>query len=307
MAVYTSLNSNDAEDFVKNYNIGSLISFKGISGGVTNSNFFIQTDHQEVVLTIFEELVASELNFYFEFMHHLSEHGFSCPNPIQDKEGIIVQTLRKKPAALLTKIPGKVHEEINENQLRALGFALAKMHELSKSFNGHKENNRNLSWMKKTYQSISDCLNDSVKNLISEELIYLQDLPSDLPKGIIHADLFRDNVLFEDDTIGGIIDFYYACTDYFIYDIAIVINDWCTNNDGSINRTRQEIFLEAYDKNRVLKQKEYDALGGYLRLAAMRFLLSRYRDQLSKKEAELNQPKDPLFFQEILSLRRLGK
>ena len=95
MAVYTSLNSNDAEDFVKNYNIGSLISFKGISGGVTNSNFFIQTDHQEVVLTIFEELVASELNFYFEFMHHLSEHGFSCPNPIQDKEGIIVQTLRK--------------------------------------------------------------------------------------------------------------------------------------------------------------------------------------------------------------------
>jgi homoserine kinase type II len=143
--------------------------------------------------------------------------------------------------------------------------------------------------------------------LISEELIYLQDLPSDLPKGIIHADLFRDNVLFEDDTIGGIIDFYYACTDYFIYDIAIVINDWCTNNDGSINRTRQEIFLEAYDKNRVLKQKEYDALGGYLRLAAMRFLLSRYQDQLSKKEAELNQPKDPLFFQEILSLRRLGK
>ena len=118
MAVYTSLNSNDVEDFVKNYNIGSLISFKGISGGVTNSNFFIQTDHQEVVLTIFEELISSELNFYIEFMHYLSQHGFSCPNPIQDKKGIIVHTLRKKPAALLTKIPGKVHEEINENKLR---------------------------------------------------------------------------------------------------------------------------------------------------------------------------------------------
>ena len=140
---------------------------------------------------------------------------------------LLVKVTRRLIMQKARRHPLRAHEEINENQLRALGFALAKMHELSKSFNTHKENDRNLSWMKKTYQSISDCLNHSVKNLISEELIYLQDLPSDLPKGIIHADLFRDNVLFEDDTIGGIIDFYYACTDYFIYDIAIVINDWC--------------------------------------------------------------------------------
>lgn len=304
MAVYTSLSQSEVENFISKFNIGKLKSYKGISDGVTNSNFFINTDICEAVLTVFEDLDFEDLEYYFNFMQHLSSHGFSCPSPLSDKNNNYIHDLKGKPAALISKLSGKVYEEINEKKLIELAKSFAEMHLISLKFKTQKKNLRGLQWMKDTFYLFADKIPSDQRELISDELSFLENIPADLPRGVIHADLFRDNVLFVEDTLGGIIDFYYACDDFFIYDIAIVINDWCIDHNGSIIEKRKKLFIEAYDSVRKLNNSEHDALNLYLRLAAMRFLISRFRDQFNAKDAELNTMKDPLFFYEILKNRR---
>ena len=304
MAVYTSLSQLEVENFISKFNIGKLKSYTGISGGVTNSNFFINTDNCEVVLTVFEELNFENLDYYFNLMQHLSSYGFYCPSPIADRNNNYIHDLKGKPAALISKLPGKVFEEISDNQLIELAKYFAEMHLISLKFKTHKKNERSLQWMKDTFFIIADKISAEQRELISDELSFLENIPGDLPRGVIHADLFRDNVLFVEDKIGGIIDFYYACDDFFIYDIAIVINDWCIDQNGIIIEERKKLFIEAYDSIRKINKIEHDALNSYLRLAAMRFLISRFRDQFNAKDAELNTMKDPLFFYEILKNRR---
>ena len=304
MAVYTSLSQSEVENFISKFNIGKFKSYKGISDGVTNSNFFINTDICEAVLTIFEDLDFEDLKYYFNFMQHLSSHGFSCPSPLSDKNNNYIHDLKGKPAALISKLSGKVYEEINEKKLIELAKSFAEMHLISLKFKTQKKNLRGLQWMKDTFYLFADKIPLDQRELISDELSFLENIPADLPRGVIHADLFRDNVLFVEDTLGGIIDFYYACDDFFIYDIAIVINDWCIDHNGSIIEKRKKLFIEAYDSVRKLNNSEHDALNLYLRLAAMRFLISRFRDQFNAKDAELNTMKDPLFFYEILKNRR---
>jgi homoserine kinase type II len=304
MAVYTSLSQSEVETFISKFNIGKLKSYAGISGGVTNSNFFINTDSCEAVLTIFEELNFEDLDYYFSFMQHLSTHGFSCPKPISDSNNNLIHDLKGKPAALISKLPGKVFEEINDHQLIELAKSFAEMHLISLKFNTQKKNERDLQWMKDTFSMFANKISSEQRELINEELSFLENLSENLPRGVIHADLFRDNVLFEENRLGGIIDFYYACNDFFIYDIAIVINDWCIDPNGKIIDRKKELFIEAYDSIRQLNNSEHEALNSYLRLAAMRFLISRFRDQFNEKDAELNTIKDPLFFYEILKNRR---
>ncbi|MDA9913763.1 homoserine kinase [Methylophilaceae bacterium] len=304
MAVYTSLSQSEVETFISKFNIGKLKSYAGISGGVTNSNFFINTDSCEAVLTIFEELNFEDLDYYFSFMQHLSTHGFLCPRPISDSNNNLIHDLKGKPAALISKLPGKVFEEINDHQLIELAKSFAEMHLISLKFNTQKKNERDLQWMKDTFSMFANKISSEQRELINEELSFLENLSENLPRGVIHADLFRDNVLFEENRLGGIIDFYYACNDFFIYDIAIVINDWCIDPNGIIIERRKKLFIEAYDSIRQLNNSEYEALNSYLRLAAMRFLISRFRDQFNEKDAELNTIKDPLFFYEILKNRR---
>ncbi|MDA9221829.1 homoserine kinase [Methylophilaceae bacterium] len=304
MAVYTSLSQSEVETFISKFNIGKLKSYAGISGGVTNSNFFINTDSCEAVLTIFEELNFEDLDYYFSFMQHLSTHGFLCPRPISDSNNNLIHDLKGKPAALISKLPGKVFEEINDHQLIELAKSFAEMHLISLKFNTQKKNERDLQWMKDTFSMFANKISSEQRELINEELSFLENLSENLPRGVIHADLFRDNVLFEENRLGGIIDFYYACNDFFIYDIAIVINDWCIDPNGIIIERRKKLFIEAYDSIRQLNNSEHEALNSYLRLAAMRFLISRFRDQFNEKDAELNTIKDPLFFYEILKNRR---
>ena len=304
MAVYTSLSQSEVENFISKFNIGRLKSYTGISGGVTNSNFFINTDNCEAVLTVFEELNFEDLDYYFNFMHHLSSHGFSCPSPISDIHNNYIHDLKGKPAALISKLSGKVFEEISDEQLIEFAKSFAEMHLISLNFKTRKKNERGLQWMKDTFSMFADKISSDQRELISDELSFLENIPEDLPRGVIHADLFRDNVLFEEDRLGGIIDFYYACDDFFIYDIAIVINDWCVDHNGIIVEKRKKLFIEAYDSVRKINNNEHDALNSYLRLAAMRFLISRFRDQFNAKDAELNTIKDPLFFYEILKNRR---
>ena len=304
MAVYTSLSQSEVETFISKFNIGKLKSYAGISGGVTNSNFFINTDSCEAVLTIFEELNFEDLDYYFSFMQHLSTHGFLCPKPISDSNNNLIHDLKGKPAALISKLPGKVFEEINDHQLIILAKSFAEMHLISLKFNTQKKNERDLQWMKDTFSMFANKISSEQRELINEELSFLENLSENLPRGVIHADLFRDNVLFEENRLGGIIDFYYACNDFFIYDIAIVINDWCIDPNGIIIERRKKLFIEAYDSIRQLNNSEHEALNSYLRLAAMRFLISRFRDQFNEKDAELNTIKDPLFFYEILKNRR---
>ncbi len=304
MAVYTSLDTKDIEILLSNFDIGTLEKFTGISGGITNSNFFIDTSKKlRYILTIFEEHQAGELSFYFNFMAHLSFKGFSCPNPIHDQKNQIIHILKNKPAAFLSKIPGIVVEDPNESQLASMAENLAKMHMFSLDFKENKPNGRNLGWMKATFHTFSQYLDSSTREFILKQFDYLStDLPS-LPSGIIHADLFRDNVLFNGNEVGGFIDFYYACNDYFIYDLAIVINDWCIEFDGGINEQRKKILLDAYNKTRQLNSNELNSLDFFLILAAMRFLISRYHDSFLQKEAEMSNPKDPLFFLEIIKHR----
>ena len=304
MAVYTSLSQSEVENFISKFNIGRLKGYTGISGGVTNSNFFINTDNCEAVLTVFEELNFGDLDYYFNFMQHLSSYGFSCPSPISDINNNYIHDLKGKPAALISKLSGKVFEEISDEQLIELAKSFAEMHLISLKFKTQKKNERGLQWMKDTFSMFADKISSDQRELISDELSFLENIPEDLPRGVIHADLFRDNVLFEEDRLGGIIDFYYACDDFFIYDIAIVINDWCIDRNGIIVEKRKKLFIEAYDSVRKINNNEHDALNSYLRLAAMRFLISRFRDQFNAKDAELNTIKDPLFFYEILKNRR---
>ena len=304
MAVYTSLSYSEVENFINKFNIGRLKSYTGISGGVTNSNFFINTESFEAVLTIFEELNFEDLDYYFNFMQHLTTHGFSCPKPLSDSNNNFIHDVKGKPAALISKLPGKIFEEINDHQLVELAKTFAEMHLISLNFKTQKKNDRDLLWMIDTFAIFADKISLDQRKLISEELVFLENIPEDLPRGVIHADLFRDNVLFNGNKLGGIIDFYYACDDFFIYDIAIVINDWCVDHNGKIIERRKKLFIETYDSVRKLNNSEHNALNSYLRLAAMRFLISRFKDQFNEKDAELNTMKDPLYFFEILKNRR---
>lgn len=306
MAVYTSLSDSDLENFLYKFNLGKLLTFKGIAGGVTNSNFFVETEFGNFVLTIFEELSFKDLPFYFDFMNHLAKNNFPSPMPISDNDGVTIHSLKDKPAVLLSKIPGEIFSDINSSKIESLGTALAKMHLLSSTFKFERENDRSIEWMKSTFLKLKDKLDVEICSILDHEFNYLQNAPKNLPKGIIHADLFRDNVLFVENDIGGIIDYYYACYDFYIYDIAIVINDWCINADGSINEEYKNIFFQAYESERKITMEEWSALKYFLRLASMRFLISRYHDLFYQKVSEMNKPKDPKFFLKILQQRMMG-
>ncbi|MDP3087185.1 MAG: homoserine kinase [Methylotenera sp.] len=314
MSVFTSVSIQQLQVWLQNYEIGELIELKGISSGITNTNYFVTTKNNnssqnKFVLTLFEHNTLEELPYFIDLMSHLAANGIPCPQPIADKTGISLHTLNGKPAALISCLKGQDVEVPNATQCSAVGKVLAQMHIASLSFDvlpSHQNthNPRGADWRTKTAIQVMPHLLLEDQQLLKETMMFQATFDtSQLPMGVIHADLFRDNVLFDGDEIGGLIDFYYACHDVLAYDLAIAVNDWCVEVDGRLDELRLNAMLSAYQAVRPLSDAERVAWAGLLNIAALRFWLSRLYDQIYPQSGELTHSKDPIHFKNILKLR----
>ena len=301
MSVYTNIKQHELEVFLKNYALGALISYEGIDAGVENTNYFVSTENGEFVLTIFEEIGFDTLHYYLNFMAHLSDHGMPTAHPIADLDDDYVHILKDKPAAIVRRLEGKNELKPTNVHCASVGHALAQIHVLGESFNEELTNPRGISWSQRTVNRINSKLSNEEQQILHNEISYReQELPTNLPKGVIHADLFRDNVMFKDHNLTGIIDFYYACNDFLLYDLAITVNDWCCLENGELDKDLYTALVGSYHTERALQPKEIEAWEYMLRAAALRFWLSRLQDKYFPKDGEITHIKDPDVLKNIL-------
>jgi len=305
MAVYTEVSDEELEEFVAAYDIGEVVSFKGIAEGVENSNYLLQTDLGTYILTLYERRTKpADLPFFLGLMEHLASRGLACPTPLHGRDGQALRELCGRPAAIVTFLQGLWPRRIGLAHCQALGCAMAEMHMKSADFPMFRPNDLSVIGWRPLFETAKDRA-DEVKaglaELIDGELAAIErDWPGDLPIGLIHADLFPDNVFFlvdkatRQERVSGIIDFYFACTDHLAYDIAICLNAWCFEPDGSFNATKARLMLGGYRKVRPLSATELAALPLLARGAAMRFLLTRLYDWLNTPAGAFVKRKDPL-------------
>jgi homoserine kinase type II len=313
MSVFTSVSIPQLQAWLQDYAIGELVELTGISSGITNTNYFVTTQNNgsqtKYVLTLFEHNQLEELPYFIDLMSHLAAHGIPCPKPIADKSGNSLHMLNGKPATLISCLNGGDVEAPNVQQCDAVGTVLAKMHIAGQSFEAEfphhiSHNQRGIDWRVKTAAQVLPHLSDADQQLLQQTIVFQTELDTTkLPMGVIHADLFRDNVLFDGNEIGGLIDFYYACHDVLAYDLAIAVNDWCVNPDGSLDALRLNAIFNAYQAVRPFTPSEHEAWPALLRIAALRFWLSRLYDYFYPQAGELTHAKDPNHFQRILKLR----
>jgi len=307
MSVYTKVQSEELTDFLIRYSIGKLVSFSGITAGVTNTNYWLETDSGYYVLTLFEHLDSLGLDYVLGLQHHLANKGVKCTAPIIDNSGALFSILNHRPAAIINRISGSVYQSPTINQCHQIGSELAKFHLAGLSYQNEKPNNRGLKWMKSISIALKSVLEKTELDLIN---LVIKDFESfdlgSLPLGSLHGDLFHDNVLFDDGNLSGIIDFDYACQDYLIYDIAVTINDWCINSKGELLPDKMSAFLKAYNSIRVIQACEHSGLPLMLQTAALRFWLSRLYDKHFPLSGELTFVKDPSEFSRMLISRREG-
>jgi homoserine kinase type II len=299
MAVYTHITDDDLSDFLTQYDIGALTSFSGIAEGVENSNFLVRTTTGTYILTLYEKRVdPNDLPFFLGLMGHLSAGGRSCPTPIRARDGKALKELNGRPAAMVTFLEGVWPRRIQPGHCRSLGAAMAAMHLAGASFDMRRPNALSVeSWR----PLLASCrlpereIYHALHNELNVELGRLENgWPTDLPTGVIHADMFPDNVFFLQEDVSGIIDFYFACTDILVYDLAICLNAWCFEADGSFNVTKARLMIASYRQVRPLSAPELAALPILARGSAMRFLLTRLYDWLNQPEGALVKPKDPM-------------
>lgn len=299
MAVYTDVSTDDLARFLATYDIGELLSYKGIAEGVENSNFLVHTTKGNFILTLYEKRVAeADLPFFLGLMEHLAARGLNCPQPVKNRQGVALGVLAGRPAAIVTFLEGLWMRRPSVKNCAAVGEALAKLHIAGSDFTMKRVNALSVESWRALFDHAGprgDTVQPGLCNEIAKELGVLEkSWPRDLPQGVIHADLFPDNVFFLGDTLSGLIDFYFACTDTLAYDVAICLNCWCFEPDHAYNVTKGRALLKAYQAVRPLSQAERDALPVLARGAAMRFLLTRLVDWLSVPEGALVKPKDPL-------------
>ena len=306
MSVYTSVNIKELKIWLQDYAFDDLTDYQGIKSGITNTNYFLMTAHDRFVLTLFEKNTIGDLPYFVDLMSHLATHSFLCPKPILKKNGTALSILKNKPALIVTCLKGKEVTNPEVNHCKAVGKSLAELHVKSANFVAQHQNTRDLSWIKKTAETLFNELPQDESKLLREEILYQEKQNYKLPKSTIHGDLFKDNVLFLNDEVSGFIDFYYACTDYLILDVAIAVNDWCVNSDGSFDKSRLNAFLDAYKKIRSFNDNEDRAWNDVLRLASLRFWVSRLNDFYHAEEGELTFIKDPNHFKKILKKRISG-
>lgn len=299
MAVYTEVSDEELEAFVAGYDIGEVMSFKGIAEGVENSNYLLQTDRGQYILTLYEKRTKPEdLPFFLDLMEHLAARGLACPTPLHGRDGAALRTLCGRPAAMVSFLTGMSARRLGLNHCAALGGAMAEMHVAGADFAQSRRNDLSVSGWRPLFdleKHRADEVKPGLAAFIAAELDALeQNWPTTLPAGLIHADLFPDNVFFHGDKVSGIIDFYFACTDALVYDIAICLNAWCFEPDGSFNATKARLMLNGYRKVRPLSAEELQALPLLARGAAMRFLLTRLYDWVNTPAGALVKRKDPL-------------
>ena len=309
MAVYTDVSDDDLRAFAALYDIGEVLSCKGIAEGVENSNFLVTTEHGNFILTLYEKRVAPrDLPFFIALMEHLARHGVACPTPVPGRDGIALRELCGRPAAIVTFLAGMWPRRILPFHCAALGRALAELHRAGASFPMTRANDLSVDGWRRLFESSQTRAAEVQSGLaeeLAEELVLLETVwPRDLPIGVIHADLFPDNVFFRDHELSGLIDFYFACTDFLAYDLAICLNAWCFEADGSFNVTKARLLLDGYRRGRPLAPAELAALPVLARGSALRFLLTRLFDWLNPPAGALVRPKDPLEYLRKLQFHR---
>ena len=298
MAVYTEINDEELDEFLADYDLGRMLSYKGIAEGVENSNYLLQTEMGNFILTLYEKRTKVEdLPFFLTLMDHLAAADFACPTPIHGRDGAALRTVADRPAAIVSFLPGVWPRRIQPHHTAALGEAVARMHEAGKSFPETRANDLSLDQWRSLFSQLcdqADEIADGLGRFIGEELDALKaNWPTGLPTGIIHADLFPDNVFFIGGEFSGIIDFYFACTDAYAYELAICLNAWCFEPDNSFNITKARQMLAGYQKVRRLEPSELSAITWLARGAAMRFLLTRLYDWFNHPQGALGARKDP--------------
>ncbi len=312
MAVYTDVSAEDLTRFLSGYDIGELLSYKGIAEGVENSNFLVHTSTGNFILTLYEKRVAEgDLPFFLGLMEHLAARGINCPQPVKNRQGGMLGKIAGRPAAIVTFLDGLWIRRPSPSHCSALGEALAKLHLAGADFKGERANALSIESWRPLYEhakSRGDSVRPGLCGEIASELESLEkSWPRELPQGVIHADLFPDNVFFLGDKLSGLIDFYFACRDTLAYDVAVCLNAWCFEADHSYNVTKGRALLNAYGKVRALSARERDALPTLARGAAMRFLLTRLVDWLAVPDGALVKPKDPLEYYRKLRFHQAAK
>jgi homoserine kinase type II len=299
MAVYTQISIDELNVFLSKYNIDNINEFSGIKGGTSNSNYLLTADNKKFILTIFEERTNQEnLPFYFDLMNHLNAHDIKCPEVIKDKQGNFSNSIKQKHAVITSFLTGSSLEKIKPIHCSNLGLTIAKMHNASEKLNIKRENELGFDKLGiiieklKTYKKHID---DEKLKFIEDEFLFLsREISKDLPSGIIHADLFPDNIFFEENNLTGIIDFYFSCNDFYAYEIAICLNAWCfEDSNNEFNPTKAKYLLGSYNQERKFSNEEVEALPLLARASALRYLLTRLLDFYSHEDSDLILKKDP--------------
>jgi homoserine kinase type II len=309
MAVYSLVSEKELKKFLLQYNIGSLVKFKGILEGIENTNYKLETSESSYILTIFEKRVnPSDLPFFINLKNHLEKKKFSCPKPIKDNEGKYISLINNKHCIITSFLNGKKISKVNDNHCQQVGKMLALFHQKSGDFKQRRDNTMNYNQWKKLFlksQNIKYNKFDGIISNISKELSYLKKVwPVNLPEGIIHADVFQDNVFFKDSVFSGLIDFYFSCNDFLSYDIALTINAWCFSNKAKFKKNNFFNLIKGYESLRPLTEMEKQNLSTMLRGAAIRILLTRINDYIFHPDGAYVKPKDPSEYYSILQFHQ---
>ena len=309
MAVFTPVTEEQAALLMSQLGLGELTALKGIEGGIENTNYFASTDLGEYVLTLFERLNHEQLPFYLFLMKHLAEKGIPVPNPAANRDGDILHTLNEKPTAVVNRLSGQSQLAPEAVHCAAVGTMLARMHLAGEDYNRSQPNLRSLAWWNDTVPVVLPYLNEAQSSLLQSELAYQNHIANGaayqaLPRGPVHADLFRDNVMFEGTALTGLFDFYFAGVDTWLFDLAVCMNDWCIDlHTGELASDRAQAMLEAYQAVRPLRPAERQLLPAMLRAGALRFWISRLWDFYLPRDAAMLKPHDPTHFERVLRAR----
>jgi len=301
MSVYTKINHNEMNQHLNKYSIGSVISLTGISDGIENTNYLLKTDQNEFIFTIFENLNNDNIADYLSFMNHLNNRKLLCPKVMKSKDNELFIEIKGKPSAIIEKLSGKSIVRTDDTHCSHIGELLANFHNYGKDFKIELINTRDINWCINSFKKLSDVITTDQSQLINRAInIQKEFLKQKLPIGTIHADLFRDNVLFNKGVVSGMIDFYYSYKGALIYDLAVVVNDWCSDVNGKIILSKYESLISSYNTNRHITKEENIFWRHALISAALRFYLSRLLDLHYPKIGEMTHVKDPLVFENIL-------
>jgi homoserine kinase type II len=304
VSVFTPITRPQLDQFFSAYSLGEVIGFEGITDGIDNTNYWVTTTQGSFVLTLFESLTARELPHFLNLLAHLGKNSLSYPRPQSDRQGSLLREFNGKPAAVFNRLSGAAVASPSVLHCQEMGLQLASLHRCTQGYVFPMQSGNDLIWCKKVLNNIDAHLSAADRALIDDELAFqAANSTVDLPRGVIHADLFRDNVLFADERLSGLLDFYSACTDILLLDVAITANDWCCEG-GTVNNEKVTALLAAYESLRPLEPLEKQHWPALLRAAALRFWLSRLEHRYYPRAGEITQQKDPQVFRNILLQHR---